>query len=554
MSTTAKAHTCFVIMPIGKENTDEYEYNMGVFNAIIRPAAEACGYTVRRADLSFQTGNIPRQIVTELAEADLVIADLSERNANVYFELGIRHVLHRCGTIHVVEESKALPFDVAQYRAIKYSTHFTRIRSAQDAIQQAIHDKEVGTKESDNPVHDTLALPASYSDSSSHDLRERVTTLQAELAQVRDEYEALKERAALSSPDFQDLDEGKAEAAIDHAIDRSLQEINNSPAEIILQMRELADSGQEKELLETMRAALKSPYLEPGHIAAMAALAQQRRLRFVQNAVLEVGHLRFPGDVDFKRWLAESYVHSSDVGLKRKGLHLLEEHLGIAWDGDKVEIRKPFVDFAPASLAIVTDHYHENEQYDRELALLQQAQTVWPNESRVLRNIARTYRGMGNWAKADEYYKKAIEADPGDDLAMAWYSQMMAKQGRLDEAFEMLKSAAATDPDDIDYPLAIAAFVLEHGTKEQRQGSAPLTKRELVTAAIPLFNHASEKANNDPRIRLRIAEVLGQVDVEAARVFLPPDRPEQLAVLAGRVVQQQPINGFLKQPEPKVIN
>ena len=141
---------CFVIMPIGKEGTEEYDYNIGIYHAIIRPAAEACGYEVKRADLTFETGNIPRQIISDLADADLVIADLSERNANVYFELGIRHVLRRSGTLHVVAEDRALPFDVAQYRAIKYSTHFTKIDPAQKAIQKAIEEKERNPGESDN--------------------------------------------------------------------------------------------------------------------------------------------------------------------------------------------------------------------------------------------------------------------------------------------------------------------------------------------------------------------------------------------------------------------
>ncbi|MCX5998294.1 MAG: tetratricopeptide repeat protein, partial [Chloroflexi bacterium] len=408
---------CFVIMPIGKEGTPEHEYNLGVYDSIIRPAAESCGYLVTRADLSFQTGNIPKHIIMQLAESELVIADLSERNANVYFELGIRHALARCGTIHVVEESKALPFDVAQYRAIKYSTHFTKIEATKRAIRDVIREKDQTTDASDNPVHDAIALPANYRDRGDEALRARLTALQTRVGELEKQNNDLLKRVADKSILLSEMDEASMEAAIDEAVDRSIKAIENSPVRLILQIREDVAQGKQMEVLESIRAALKSPYLEPEHIATLASIAQVSEMRALQNAVLEVGRLRFPGDIDFKRWLAESYVHSSDIDLKSKGLAILEEHLGISWDKNEVTIGKPFVDEAPGSLVIIADHYHTAEQYDRELALLQAAVKVWPDESKIMRNLARTYRSLGDEKKAEEFFHIALQKNPADDQA-----------------------------------------------------------------------------------------------------------------------------------------
>ena len=50
--------------------------------------------------------------------SDIVIADLSEGNANVFYELGIRHALHKCSTILIIQEGYDIPFDLKQHVAV----------------------------------------------------------------------------------------------------------------------------------------------------------------------------------------------------------------------------------------------------------------------------------------------------------------------------------------------------------------------------------------------------------------------------------------------------
>jgi hypothetical protein len=82
--------TCFVIMPF-REHTKQYPE--GFFNEVLRsliaPAGRTAGFTVTTANRQ-GTDVIQSTIVNDLLEADLVVADLSEQNPNVLFELGLR--------------------------------------------------------------------------------------------------------------------------------------------------------------------------------------------------------------------------------------------------------------------------------------------------------------------------------------------------------------------------------------------------------------------------------------------------------------------------------
>ncbi len=59
------------------------------------------------------------QIIIRLLDCDLVIADLSSLNPNVFYEIGIRHMIQK-PIIHMYLEGTKIPFDVAPYRAIRF--------------------------------------------------------------------------------------------------------------------------------------------------------------------------------------------------------------------------------------------------------------------------------------------------------------------------------------------------------------------------------------------------------------------------------------------------
>jgi len=102
-------------------------------------------------------GNITRDIIELLHESDLVIADLSGKNANVFYELGVRHALYRCGIIPIIREGETLPYDIANYRAVFYSSELDGPEQFRKELEKRIKVFEQSReKKSDNPVHDIL--------------------------------------------------------------------------------------------------------------------------------------------------------------------------------------------------------------------------------------------------------------------------------------------------------------------------------------------------------------------------------------------------------------
>ena len=148
---------CFIIMPFGKSGTDEFDRNLKIYQIMIKPVVEACNYQSIRADELEHFGNITRDIIELLHESDLVIADLSGKNANVFYELGVRHALYRCGTIPIIREGETLPFDIANYRAIFYSSELDGPERFRKELEKRIKAFErLQQRKSDNQVHDIL--------------------------------------------------------------------------------------------------------------------------------------------------------------------------------------------------------------------------------------------------------------------------------------------------------------------------------------------------------------------------------------------------------------
>jgi tetratricopeptide (TPR) repeat protein len=111
------AYHAFVVMPFGaKEGID---FNR-VYADYIKPALESAGFEVFRADEEMRAGNIRTDMFQELVLADLVVADLSIDNPNVWYELGVRHALRARGVIQVKCRRDYMPFDVYTDRALRY--------------------------------------------------------------------------------------------------------------------------------------------------------------------------------------------------------------------------------------------------------------------------------------------------------------------------------------------------------------------------------------------------------------------------------------------------
>lgn len=82
---------CFFIAPIGDAESESRERSDKLMEYIVDEAVSDYGYSVTRADQMDQPGSITNQIIEKVVDSELVIADLTEHNPNVFYELAVRH-------------------------------------------------------------------------------------------------------------------------------------------------------------------------------------------------------------------------------------------------------------------------------------------------------------------------------------------------------------------------------------------------------------------------------------------------------------------------------
>jgi tetratricopeptide (TPR) repeat protein len=140
----------FVVMPFGKKEvpkkpridsplepeatseTLKVDFD-AVYQNLFQPALEAAGLQPFRADDEEAAGDILKDMFAELVTADFVLADISILNANVFYELGIRHTVGPRGVICLHAGWADRPFDVAPQRTFKYNGQLFRVGLEQDA-------------------------------------------------------------------------------------------------------------------------------------------------------------------------------------------------------------------------------------------------------------------------------------------------------------------------------------------------------------------------------------------------------------------------------------
>lgn len=132
MQTQVDKKTCFIIMPIA----DVAGYDSGhfhrVYNHIIKPACEIAGFDPIRADDINSSNMIVIDILKKIVESDLAICDLSGRNPNVLYELGLRQAFNK-KTVLIKDNKTENIFDVQGFRYAQYDSNL-RIDNVKNEI------------------------------------------------------------------------------------------------------------------------------------------------------------------------------------------------------------------------------------------------------------------------------------------------------------------------------------------------------------------------------------------------------------------------------------
>lgn len=104
---------CFILMPFNDELTR-------VYTDLVKPAIEETGMSAKRADDIHGNLAVMQDVWDSICSAGIVIADLTGRNPNVFYELGIAHTVGRTTILIAQEEEHSIPFDIRHIRQIQY--------------------------------------------------------------------------------------------------------------------------------------------------------------------------------------------------------------------------------------------------------------------------------------------------------------------------------------------------------------------------------------------------------------------------------------------------
>jgi hypothetical protein len=146
---------CFVIMPFSDTSPVHTEkYWTEHFQSFLKPIIEESAQWEAHRSKPMR-GDIIRQIITDLVVSPLVVADLTDLNPNVFWELGVRQSFRHC-TVTVAQEGTKLPFDISSKGTIFYRDSHTGNEDFIVTFQQAIENCLTEPERPDSNVLETV--------------------------------------------------------------------------------------------------------------------------------------------------------------------------------------------------------------------------------------------------------------------------------------------------------------------------------------------------------------------------------------------------------------
>jgi hypothetical protein len=187
MPRASQKGVCFVIAPIGEERSETRTRSDQVLRHVIAPAANECGYRALRADRISEPGIITSQVIQHLVDDPLVIADLTDWNPNVFYELAVRHAVRK-PVVQIIQAGQNIPFDVAGTRTIPLDHRdLDSVEQCRRHIVRQVQAVEKDASQVDTPISVAMDLQS---------LRRSDNPLEKSIAQIMSGFQRLEGQVA----------------------------------------------------------------------------------------------------------------------------------------------------------------------------------------------------------------------------------------------------------------------------------------------------------------------------------------------------------------------
>lgn len=424
----------FVIMPIKAKGTEEYEHFLALYKRSIKPIVTEFGFEAIRADEINHPGLITKDLVNLLAESSLVIADLTNLNPNVYYELGMRHVLRNKGTLLILDESitKDPPFDITPFRCVRFKGMISGVGDLEQGIRNALTELIENQDKIDSPVHEWIGTKF-FDEAKKREKRTRRWTTQSQ---------ENREDSATEPEDiiFEAIIEAEAEAI---------------PEKIILEAKKAVSIQDLIAFLDCLQRFLNLNSFQPTEreYSEFYYLAKRINARSkVSKAILQLG-LRLYPESETLLFPYVAYLSSSTEKEDReKAKEIVLNLLKISFD-DKGNVVINNIDTLGENvylLSLMLDAYHRDGEHLKALEITKNLVLKFENNSVALRNHARALEKTKS-VPVEEIiliYQKAIKSPNVSDITARWFASTLEDNGRLVDSIETILFACLLDLDE----------------------------------------------------------------------------------------------------------
>lgn len=120
----------FVLMPFAKEFDDVYQLG-------IKAACQKAGAYAQRLDEQLFGESMLQRIYNQIGKADVIVADMTDRHPNVFYEVGYAHALGKC-VVLLTQKAEDIPFDLKHYRHIVYENVTRLLPELEKVVRWAV--------------------------------------------------------------------------------------------------------------------------------------------------------------------------------------------------------------------------------------------------------------------------------------------------------------------------------------------------------------------------------------------------------------------------------
>ncbi len=491
----------FVIMPYAKN------FNR-LYSIIIQGALEKMGYECVRQDMTGQGGHIMTNVIRNIAEANISIVDISDLNWNVAYELGIRHTMHKNGTIIMCrrDQKDNEPFDIQGVNILYYDPDWMETFSEDQIISELVKRIEVAetgaVTNSDSPVHDVYpALPehmlylldAEHSDR----MREQLQLLQEENEQLKKRLDnaGLSEETGAKTVDIR--------TAIAQAIATSVYCGDTA----VQKLRELQTAGKKQEFAEFLADVLEEGYLDEYDCKIVYDQCRRIGIAPLTKVFLEQAAKLHPDSEELNIYLANELCNSYKD--REQAFIIANEMAGMTKQDGVYRIGRHVSYNVVKSYIDVLTKLKKYKEIIAVAEVLLQDYRKRDYQALLYRSLSMAYMKLDQAEQAIETANAAIEISPDNSLGYYRLYQAQRAGEQLSDAYLALEKCISLTPNDEDYYYIIAGYICDEYIARTAV-DAPLqtiTARDTRTYAVPFIVFA---LNMNPKAHARAVDFLNR--------------------------------------------